>query len=156
MRLGSLGTRCGEDEEAKTAQRFAQTRFASELFFLILPSQLPHPLQNVPGLWTLSHWERSLGLQQARRSMALSASLLNPASSSLSSSRAARWLKSRHSEDWVIFWCIMQRASISPRISFLSTSLWGMVYDKGARGFQYNSYQRLNQIEEMDRIGRWR
>lgn len=95
------------------------------------------------ALCTLSHCERSLGLQQARRSMALSASLLNPASSSLSSSRAVRWLKSRHSEDWVIFWCIMQRASISLQISFLSTSLWGMVYDRGAGGFQYNSYQRL-------------
>ena len=32
----------------------------------------------------------------------------------------------------------------------------GEVRDKGARGFQYNSYQRLNQIEEMDRIGQLR
>jgi hypothetical protein len=72
--------------------------------------------------WMLSHWERSLGLQEASRSIVLSASRLHPASSSLCSNNPVRRLNSRHSEDWVIRSCIMQRASISHRISLRSCS----------------------------------
>lgn len=88
--------------------------------------------------WMLSHCERSLGLQAARRLIARSASLLYPASSSLCSSRAARWLKSRHSEDRLIVSCMMQSASISCKISVRSISSWIIFNKKACRGFQCN------------------
>ncbi len=70
----------------------------------------------------LSHWVRSLGLQDARRSIALSARRSHPASSSLCSNKAARRLNSLHSEDCVILSCMVQSASISCRIFVSSCS----------------------------------
>lgn len=121
---------------------FSQKILLSSAFlcFQVLPSQISQPLQSVPGSLDAVALGEVLGIAGGpRRSIARSASRLNPASSSFCSSNAVRRLNSRHSEDRVIFSCIMHSVSISCRIAVLSRPSWTIMSKWCAGNFNVTS-----------------